>query len=154
VRVTGGTIVPSTVEAAASGGVVYCGAIPTAFGTSPMITELPEANLFQLHILRISNDSVGTAALQIAVSVDNGASFGTPVVVSASVSAGQLLWGVAYVSQADAASSLHYIQPSDFGALGGSDPQAGAVNAIEVSWSDGSAFDAGIINVYAFGVLV
>lgn len=132
-----------------SGGMTRVGTITTTSGTTASKTDLPSAKMFLLQLNGVSHDNGTSRNLRVALSINNGSSYGTPVVItSAAFSAATGVWGCVFIDQVDGG-AVHHITPGSIGGIGGTDTQNGAVNALQLSWDGAGNFDAGSAEVYA-----
>ncbi len=93
----------------------------------------------------MSHNDGGNQSLRVALSVNNGSSYGTAHSISAVVAAGVTIFQMSFVGNASSGASHPVIGTNNTGAL---DTTNGAINALQFSFSAGS-FDAGAIDVYA-----
>ncbi len=128
-----------------STGLTFVNTVVTTSGATQSITGLPSAKRFILDFCGISHNSGGNQSFQVALSVNNGSSYGTPRDITSVLGAGVLAFGVASVGRADSGASHPVIGINNAGAI---DTTSGAINALQFSPSGGS-FDAGAIDVYA-----
>lgn len=118
-------------------------------GAAVSITGLSSSPFFMVVFSAVSHNDGSSQTLRIALSDDNGSSYGTPIVLSAALGGATGVHGTAFVFLANTTSS-HPVAIGSVSALGGVESsKTGPVNAMQFSWSAGS-FDAGNIYVYGF----
>lgn len=128
-----------------TGGVTFVGTVATTSGTTASITGLSSAKMFLLQFYGVSHNDGGTQSFRVALSVNNGSSYGTPRDITSVLGAAATAFGMAFVGNASGGASHPVTGINNAGAL---DTTSGAINALQFSPSAGS-FDAGAIDIYA-----
>ena len=151
VLTSNGTTWASTAPAA--GSLTLLATLTTTSGTTQSATGLATTYTSLLIVVNQVTNSTAADALQVAISANNGSSYGsaiglssiqTPVnaicniyMASQSITTGRTVGRIAPTSSSSTATTL-------------STPTSGPINAIQFSWVPGYTFNAGTIYIYGW----
>ena len=121
------------------------GTVTTTSGTTQSITGLPASKMLILMFYGISHNDGGTQSFRVALSVNNGSSYGTARDFTTALGGGVTAFGMAFVGNTSGGASHPVVGINNAGVI---DTTSGAIDALQFSPSAGS-FDAGAIDVYA-----
>lgn len=124
--------------------------LTTTSGTTQSATSLPASTsrAYICVIGGVSHNDGGNQNFRVALSVNNGSSYGSAhTVTSAAFGAGNPIYGIVFIGKVSSGAS-HPVVTGFLGGIGAADTSSGAIDALQFSWAAGS-FDAGTIDIYA-----
>lgn len=139
---------PAWATPAATGGITLLSSASVGAGTTYSVTGLGGYKVLMCAAKGVSHNS-GTPALQLAISGNAGASYGTARQISAgTLTTANLAHGYAFVTRCDQTNN-QLISNGQLSLAGGVDTGSlGPINALQFSWSVAANFDAGEIDIY------
>jgi len=132
-----------------TGGLTHLSRTALTSGTTVSVTGLASSKMLMLQFMHVSHNDGSSQFFRVAASVNNGSSYGTPIVITAAAfSSASEAHGMAFIGRADAGAS-HPITPGFLTGFGDEDTQSGAVNALQFSWAAGSFDNANaFVDIY------
>lgn len=132
----------------ASGGVTYIDSVSTTSGATVSKTDIAAYKILMCVFDGVSHNDGSIRAFRVAVSDDNGSTYGTAFTVTETVNASTPFYGTVFIYRADqAATNKVVLADQTFG--GTETVETGVVNALRFSPAAGS-FDAGSIQIWGF----
>lgn len=131
----------------ASGGLTLLSSASVGAGTTYSVTGLGGYKAFFI-ALREVQQSTSSQSFQVALSGDNGSTFGTAQIVTSAIVSGTKISGHLFGARMDQTNNQFIYQGAVTGGLTIDTSSRGPINALRFSWAAAAAFTNGALDIY------